>query len=115
MSKSDLEAALIWQIKAARLPEPITEHRFHPPRRFRFDLAWPDRMLAVECEGGVYSGGRHTRGAGFEADLLKYNIAAMDGWTVLRYSGRHIDNGYALSEIEHVLSKVDAESVAVEM
>jgi len=103
--KSELEAALLWQIKAARLPAPVTEHRFHKPRRWRFDLCWPDQMLAVECEGGVWSGGRHTRGAGFEADMEKYNTAAMDGWTVLRYSGRHIDGGLALSEIEQALKK----------
>ena len=105
MSASDLEAALIWQLKSAKLPDPVAEYRFHPPRRWRFDLCWPDHRLAVECEGGVWTGGRHTRGAGFEADLEKYNTAAMDGWRVLRYSGRHIDSGLALTEIEQALKR----------
>lgn len=104
MSKSELETALIWQIKAAGLPEPVTEYRFHPPRRFRFDLAWPDHMVAVEIQGGVWSGGRHTRGAGYETDCDKANLAAMGGWFLFRYTARHIESGLAVSEIEQALA-----------
>ena len=68
------------------LPAAETEHAFHPTRRWRFDFAWPDKMVAVECEGGVYSRGRHTRGSGFTADCEKYSAAAMLGWRVLRFT-----------------------------
>ena len=94
------------QIRAVRLPVPIREHRFHPPRRWRFDFAWPGRMIAVECEGAVWSGGRHTTGAGFSKDAEKYNQAAEDGWFVFRFTGDDIDNGSALTQIERVLGKV---------
>ena len=43
-------------------------------------------MAAVEIEGGTWSGGRHTRGAGYEADCIKYNIATLKGWRVLRFT-----------------------------
>ena len=66
------------------VPEPATEHRFHPKRKWRFDFAWPDVRLALEVEGGVWTGGRHTRGSGFLGDVEKYNAAAVMGWRVLR-------------------------------
>ncbi len=64
----------------------IAEHRFYGPRRWRFDFANPDKKLAVEIEGGIFSRGRHTRGAGYLKDLEKYNRAAILGWAVLRYA-----------------------------
>ena len=67
-----------------RLPAPVTEHRFHPSRKWRFDYAWPDAKVALEVEGGVWTGGRHTSSAGFLKDMEKYNAAARLGWRVLR-------------------------------
>ena len=66
------------------IPKPVTEHRFLFGRRFRFDYAWPDQKVALEVEGGVWTGGRHTRGKGFLADMEKYNHAAGLGWLVVR-------------------------------
>lgn len=66
------------------LPTPAMEHRFYDGRRWRFDYAWPEHRIALEVEGGVWTGGRHTRGAGFLADMEKYNMAAVTGWAVLR-------------------------------
>lgn len=83
---SHLEAAFAFIIRAADLPTPEAEYRFAPGRRFRFDYAWPDYMAAVEIEGGTWSNGRHTRGAGYEADCIKYNIATLKGWRVLRFT-----------------------------
>ena len=70
--------------RAAGLPEPVAEYCFHPLRRWRLDWAWPDRRLALEIEGGVWTRGRHTRGAGFLADMEKYNHLALAGWRLLR-------------------------------
>src|SRR5687768_16750315 len=30
-----------------------------PARRWRFDFAWPELKVAVECDGGTFTGGRH--------------------------------------------------------
>lgn len=68
----------------AKLPMPVREYRFAPPRKWRFDYAWPDLKIALEVEGGVWTRGRHTRGAGFLKDVEKYNAAASLGWLVLR-------------------------------
>src|SRR5690606_15609007 len=90
---SPLEDRLLKQVIEAGVPEPQREFRFHPTRKWRFDFAWPDAMIAVEVEGAVFSGGRHSRGAGMVADMNKYNTAALLGWTVLRVASPHITKG----------------------
>lgn len=102
---SELEDTLVFQIKAVNLPTPAREHKFHKTRRWRFDLAWPDKMLAVEAEGGVWSGGRHGTGVGFTADCEKYSEAVLLGWRVMRFTGDQIKGGYAINCIERALSK----------
>lgn len=72
------------------LPLPVTEHKFHPVRKWRFDYAWPEQKIALEVEGGIYSGGRHTSAAGFLRDMEKYNAAACMGWRVLRITPKSL-------------------------
>ena len=109
MTKSELELELLSQIRALGLPEPKREFRFYPTRRWRFDLAYPERMLAIEVEGGTWVRGRHTTGAGFAKDCEKYNTAAMLGWTVLRYTADMIHSGEAVNQIEEVLRWKESE------
>lgn len=86
----DWELKLLNQIRLARLPEPVREYRFHPTRQWRLDFAWPVHKVACEVEGGVYSGGRHVRGVGFEEDCVKYNELAALGWALIRVTPTHI-------------------------
>jgi len=102
MPKSDLEATFDLHIRALGLPEPEREYRFHPTRRWRFDFAWPDRMLAVEIEGGVWSRGRHTRGSGFVKDCEKYAEAALLGWRVIRIPGTWLQSGEDVALLERL-------------
>lgn len=74
-------------------PDPATELLFHPKRKWRFDYAWPTRMIAIEVHGGIHSGGRHTRGRGFVEDRAKMNEATLLGWTVIEVTPEHIKNG----------------------
>ncbi len=80
------------------------EHEYRHGRNWRFDFAWPSLKLAAEVEGGTHSGGRHTRGSGFEKDAEKYNRAAELGWTVLRYTGNQVTSGEALVQIERMVN-----------
>jgi hypothetical protein len=82
--KHDLHPVFAAMLKAAGLPMPVTEYRFAPDRKWRFDHAWPDQMVALEVEGGVWAGGRHTRGSGFVRDIEKYNRAVVLGWRLVR-------------------------------
>lgn len=78
------ERAFFGLLSAASIPLPEKEYRFVPERRWRFDFAWPGKFIALEVEGGVFTMGRHTRGAGYMKDLAKYSEAAVRGWRVIR-------------------------------
>lgn len=103
VKRSPLEDELAIQIKDAGLVKPEREYKFHSTRRWRFDFAWPDSMVAVEVEGAIFTGGRHSRGAGMLKDMEKYNTAATMGWTVLRVAKPHLKDGSALRWIEEIL------------
>jgi hypothetical protein len=85
------------------LPEPEREYRFAPPRKFRFDFCWPSHALALECQGGLFTGGRHVRGAALLREHEKLNIAAQKGFRILYCTPRQIENGEALSIVEKAL------------
>ena len=97
---SDLEDTLVAQLGVQGIKDFQREHRFHPTRRWRFDLAWPDLLVACEVEGGTWNGGRHTRGSGFEGDCEKYNAAALLGWLVIRVTGKMIKVGSAQRDVK---------------
>jgi hypothetical protein len=111
---SDLEDEFAAQIHARGMVEPEREFLFSPPdyltpktrkpRRWRFDFAWPAAKLAVEVEGGTWGKSRHTTGAGFQADCVKYNAATENGWAVLRFVGVSISDGSAAAIVEKVLA-----------
>ena len=84
---------------------PVREYTFHPTRKFRFDFAFPDKMLAVEIEGGV--NGRHQRIGGFTGDCHKYNAAALLEWLVFRFTPEMVHSGEAIDTIRKALPESD--------
>lgn len=98
-----LEAQMELLIAAWDLPSPIRELEFHPARKWRFDFAWPEHMLALEVEGGVWSSGRHVRPAGYEEDVVKYNEALLLGWRVIRATTSHVESGIAAEWLQRAL------------
>ena len=80
------------------------EFKFCSDRKWRADylLCWPadegQRIATdalIEIEGSVYTQGRHTRGAGYEKDLEKYNYASALGYKVFRFSTGQVLRGEA--------------------
>ena len=94
---------LLAQIEQAGLPDPVTEYRFAPAgsdgkplRLWRFDFAWPGRLLALEVDGAVFAGGRHGGARSAGRDLEKRAFAAMLGWRVLPVTPKQATNGTAV-------------------
>jgi len=103
------EDLLAFQLKAAGIKFE-REYRFDPSRRWRFDFMvetpWEEVPfdLAVEVEGGAWSGG-HKRGTAADTDCEKSNTAAIAGWTVLRFTPAMVEDGRALQTIERALGR----------
>jgi hypothetical protein len=91
-------------IAAAGLPAPIPEFTFAPDREWRFDYGWPVWRIALEIEGGTWIGGRHVTGAGYEADCIKYNRAAILGWLVIRATTRMVHRGDAVRTLQQAFA-----------
>jgi very-short-patch-repair endonuclease len=107
-SALEAEFAAMYAMLGADLPALKTEYRFHPVRRWRFDYCIPEYKIAIELEGGVHSGGRHTRGKGFIEDCYKYNAATCLGYRVLRYTSEHLKNPLAvIAEIRQLVGYLD--------
>ena len=93
----DWGACLYNQIKEfGGIPLPELEHKFHPTRKWRFDMAFIKDKLAVEIEGAVWIQGRHTRGSCFVKDMEKYNEACFHGWTLARFTPHDVKTLVAL-------------------
>lgn len=60
------------------------EYRFHPERKFRFDWAIPEIMIAIEYEGLMSEKSGHTTISGYTKDTEKYNLAQAAGWRIIR-------------------------------
>lgn len=86
-------------LAAYGIPAPVVEYRFYPGRRWAFDYAWPAKRVALELEGGAWTGGRHVRGKGYEGDCQKYNAAIEQGWRVWRLTWDMFDRGEFLEAI----------------
>ena len=82
------------------------EYVFLKGRRFRLDFAWPQHMIAVEIEGGTWNQGRHVTGAGFAKDCEKYNLAALDGWSVYRFPTSMVKDESAIKFMHKIFIKL---------
>lgn len=79
------------------------EYKFHPKRKWRADFHLVEKRILIEVEGGIWSGGRHTRGKGYIGDLEKYNAAVVMGYQVLRFSTEQVKSGLAVRQIEQMV------------
>lgn len=67
------------------LSVPLPEFQFaaHRGRKFRWDWAWVPEKVALESQGGIFTRGRHVRGAALLREHVKLNLGAALGWRVL--------------------------------
>ena len=100
--ESEGESLLKMQLKALKI-EFEQEFKFHAKRKWRADFHITGKKLLVEVEGGIWSGGRHTRGKGYLGDMEKYNAATVMGYQVLRFSTEQVKSGLAIQQIEKMV------------
>ncbi|MDA3321011.1 DUF559 domain-containing protein [Acinetobacter baumannii] len=96
------EMVLATHLKACKISFE-QEYKFHPTRKWRADFLITGTKILVEVEGGIWSGGRHTRGKGYLGDMEKYNEAAAMGYKVLRFSTEQVKSGLAIQQIENLV------------
>ena len=119
MIKSSLEISFDTALAAhgSDLPAYTPQHKFAKAdmgRLWRFDACYPPPyMVAVELEGIFSAKSRHRTTSGYQEDCTKYNAAAQLGWTVLRYTSKHLkDNPTAVvDQIRTVLNSRAKEAV----
>ena len=76
-----------------KLPRPVAEFQFHPARKWRADFAWVAEKVALEVDGGTWSGGRHTRGSGWLKDAEKRRAYAALGYLVIPVTPKELHAG----------------------
>ena len=96
--ESEGESLLSLQLKALKIAFE-REFKFCQDRKWRADFHLVGKMILIEVEGGIWSGGRHTRGKGYLGDMEKYNSATALGYSVYRYSTEQVKSGLAIKEI----------------
>lgn len=96
------ESTLAMQLRAVKI-QFEQEFRFHPKRKWKADFHLIGKKILIEVEGGIWSGGRHTRGMGYIGDMEKYNSATMMGYQVIRFSTEQVKLGSAIEQIEKMV------------
>jgi hypothetical protein len=97
----DCAQHLYWQMQVAGIAAGWErEQALIPKRRFRCDLANVALKATIECDGGVWVAGRHSRGAGVTQDCEKTCLLAILGYVQLRVTAQQIQSGVALKWVE---------------
>lgn len=81
------------------------EHRFHPTRLWRFDVAIPALRIGMEYQGGLFLSrrGGHQSVKGARRDWEKLNEAQICGWIVLQFGPDETRSGEAMNVIERAI------------
>ena len=101
--ESRLEARFWRLIADAGEPLPVRQHWVvGAGRRYRLDFAWPDQLVAVECEGRAF----HDH-ATLEADDRRRGDLASLGWLVIPVTWRQLSAEWpaVLARIERALRR----------
>lgn len=79
------------------------ELQFARPRLWRFDWAYADRMIAIEYQGGNYTGKGHNTIKNLRNDYEKFTEAALRGWTLILIDSGSVRDGSAVAWVERAL------------
>lgn len=128
MGVSKLEEQFIFHANAMKLPHYEREYRFAAHhvglgkgirkrledadmQDWRYDFFFADYDLAVELNGGNWSGGRHTRPQALQSEYRKINAAALLGHTLLIFDTGMVKSGEAVQRVKAIIDLIDAKRV----
>ncbi len=80
------------------------EVRLIEGRKWRYDFVLPTFRIVIEVHGGIWSRGKHARGAGLSRDYAKLNAAVMAGYRPLAFSTEMVESGEAIQTIIELTS-----------
>ena len=113
MKQTALEKAFALALQRFRLPPAVEQLKFalDVERKWAFDFAWPQFLVAVElngivsgfCNGRTVDCGGHGTVVGRTRDMDKGNAAILLGWSVLVFSQSHVSSGDAIIVTQRVL------------
>lgn len=83
-------------------------------RKYAFDCCWPDRMLAIEFQGGGNSG-RHCSWNGYSNDCLKTAYAVAMGWKLYPITTDQVKKGMAYAILDFEFDHKDQNKLAAEL
>lgn len=80
---SGFERMALQLVRRGALPEPVLQHQVRAANFVAYlDLAWPDRMVAMECDSIAH----HMSVAAFERDRVRRRTLIALGWKVLEFT-----------------------------
>jgi very-short-patch-repair endonuclease len=83
----ELEVVTARKLFASALPPPTRQHRVYVDGEpYDLDFAWPERMVALECDGWGSHGGRQA----FESDRVRWAAVESVGWRIIPVTWREI-------------------------
>lgn len=82
-SAAELDLARL--LRSAKITGWKRQYKYVPGRKFQADFAFPVQKLIVEVDGGIYTRRAHGSVGGIIADMRRTNIAAINGWRVMRF------------------------------
>lgn len=104
LTESELEAKF-YNLFLENNLRPVTQHKFHPVRNWRFDFCWPAAKLAIEIQG---FGPGHNSYEGMQTDYEKHNAALLLGWRIIYFMAHDVgpyNQANTLSVINLMLRK----------
>jgi len=100
------EEELGFQLKAHGLPLGVTQFQAakHLGRKFSWDRGWPQFMVLMEIQGGIFKrgGGAHSHPLNILRDIEKQRYAALLGYFVVPVTTDEVRKGEALQWIVRV-------------
>ncbi|CAB4242211.1 hypothetical protein UFOVP83_31 [uncultured Caudovirales phage] len=113
MKASSLEETLAVQLRALKIPFEREVVGLVEGRRFRVDFLIHKRLV-VECQGGIWTKGGHSSGAGISRDCEKFAELLCAGYPVIPCTMQQIKAGTVIEWIQRAIENLQLERLSHE-